>query len=281
MAEWPLAVFTVALQLACGLALAGVLLEQDPRASEDEGVRRLGISVFPVVLLGLLASLFHLGRPLSALRSLTNLPGSWISIEVLLTGLFAGAALLSGRAWWLRRRRGRLALAVTAAILGLAAVVASSLIYLMPAQPAWNSAWVPISFVGTSLLLGGVIPLCAGIRDAGEGVNRTLRTATVAGGVALLAAAVWMLARLARPSSDPYSTARLSRALDLVLADHGLWFALYLLLASVLPLVIAFRPARPASRRGRSGGLIVAAVLTGILIGRLLMYVIGTVPPPF
>jgi anaerobic dimethyl sulfoxide reductase subunit C (anchor subunit) len=143
MTEWPLVVFTICLQLSCGLALAAVLVGYRTEEVAEASVRPLGLSVFPVAALGLLSSLLHLGRPFGAYRAIFNLGHSRLSLEVLFALLFGISALLYSGTWWKRMRTGRTALGIVTAILGLAATASSSAIYLVPTQPAWNSGWVP------------------------------------------------------------------------------------------------------------------------------------------
>src|SRR5579883_2390020 len=80
--------------------------------------------------LSLGASTLHLGRPIYAFRALRMWRRSWLSREVLLFSLFAGAAAVSV---WVP------GLTLAAALLGAAGVTASACIYLVPARPAWNT----------------------------------------------------------------------------------------------------------------------------------------------
>src|SRR5512136_1858654 len=132
IAEWPLVVFTVLSQLAAGLALAAAVLDVRAGAGDGGPGRRLGSSIFPVALGGLAGSLFHLGRPLAAWRALLGWRSSPLSVEVLFYGLFLAAAFVTSGLWVLRARRFRPALGAITAALGLAAVISSALIYLLP-----------------------------------------------------------------------------------------------------------------------------------------------------
>jgi DMSO reductase iron-sulfur subunit len=108
-------------------------------------------------------STLHLGRPAYAWRALKMWRRSWLSREVLLFTLFAGAlasATLTTAAVELHRAvPGGLvpALDWSAAILGLAGTLASAAIYLVRARPAWNTVHTPIDFVLTAALLGSLL----------------------------------------------------------------------------------------------------------------------------
>ena len=158
MKEWPLVLFTLATQLSCGLALAATVFDARLRAADAGPMRPLAVAIFPVAALGMLLSTAHLGRPLMAWRAAANLGQSRLSLEVIATLLFAILALAYSGLWWLGRTEARLALGIATGAAGIAAVAASAAIYTVPAQPAWNSGWVPASFFGTAFLLGGLAP---------------------------------------------------------------------------------------------------------------------------
>ena len=98
-----------------------------------------------VAFVSLAASTLHLGRPIYAFRALRMWRRSWLSREVLLFSLFAGAAAASVAIP---------ALIPVAALLGFAGITASAFIYLVPARPAWNSKHTVADFYLTALLLG-------------------------------------------------------------------------------------------------------------------------------
>ena len=108
-----------------------------------------------LALVSLGASTLHLGRPAFAWRALKMWRRSWLSREVLLFSLFAGAATASVL---------MPSAAFAAAALGLAGVTASAFIYLVPARPAWNSLRTVADFHLTALLLGPLYLAALGIR---------------------------------------------------------------------------------------------------------------------
>ncbi len=56
---------------------------------------------FVLLVLGLIASFFHLGRPERAWRSATKWRTSWLSREVIVLPVFMGTVFLYGVAHWL------------------------------------------------------------------------------------------------------------------------------------------------------------------------------------
>jgi formate dehydrogenase iron-sulfur subunit len=121
------------------------------------------LAMLGTALLALNASVFHLGRPLHALRALKMWKRSWLSREVLFFSLFAGSAsLFSLLNWqsilaiptWIHDGIG-----IAATIFGLAGVYSSAMIYRVPARPSWDTWRTPIAFFATSFLLGPLLAL--------------------------------------------------------------------------------------------------------------------------
>ena len=276
MNEWPLIVFTVLLEFACGSALAATLADWLVRRPDLMPMRTVGISIFPVAAIALLASLFHLGRPLAAWRALANLGNSRLSMEVFLCALFTLAALIYSLLWWTERGGGRPAAGIALCILGAAAVIASATVYLVPAQPAWNSGWMLCSLIGTAPLFGGLIPLLLAANVEGP-AQKIFQAAAILGGLALLGSSVWMLMHLSQVPADEFIAARLRDGLQRLAAQHRLWLALYVALGCVLPLAVSIRPwlrggtheLGPFARL-----LIFLLILAGVLIGRALMFML-------
>jgi DMSO reductase anchor subunit len=163
--HWSLVFMTSLIQLSAG-ALAATLL-----------ARQAG-TVSLTVLLALTAftlnvSVLHLGRPAYAWRALTAWRRSWLSREVLLFGLFfVTLAALTAASWlqpllssqtWAQSMPALAAMPFLAAIsvlaaltcaFGIAGIIASAYIYLVPARPAWNMLHTPVDFVLSSAVLG-------------------------------------------------------------------------------------------------------------------------------
>jgi DMSO reductase iron-sulfur subunit len=143
-AHTPLIVMTVLMQLAVGMVVAS-LFTAEPKWSAT--------IAFGVMQIALAASTFHLGRPIHAIRALKMWKRSWLSREVLLFTLFAGATSAYVGGLWLGHPLAPLA-GIGAAVLGVLGTIASSCIYLVPARPAWNMPHTTVSFLLTGAILG-------------------------------------------------------------------------------------------------------------------------------
>ena len=123
---------------------------------------RLGV-LMGITSVALTFSTLHLGRPAYAYRALKMWRRSWLSREVVLFTLFAGAlagATLVATAVAVGLKVPAVfgvGLNWAAAVLALAGTLASAAIYLVKARPAWNTAHTPIDFLLTGGLLGSLL----------------------------------------------------------------------------------------------------------------------------
>ncbi len=231
--EWPLVVFTLATQFACGLALACAVAD----ASGEAGIRPLGVATFPVIAVGILCSLRHLGRPWDAWKAFLNLGHSLLSRELLVTALFATLALAYSAMWFAGITELRVGLGIATAVCGVAAVLASAAIYTIPSQPFWNAGWLPLSFVGTTLLLGGAAA-------AALAPTRVFAGFVIAGSTVVVIAGTWMWRRAGSISTKQ----------QVAIGAH-------VILAGMIPILMM-----------ESGPVMVGTIVVGAVIGRTLMF---------
>lgn len=295
--EWSLILFTILTQMAVGsfLVLGTVHFWAARRQSPLEADRltdRALLSIGPVLVLGMLASLFHLGNPLSAPLAVTNLATSWLSREILLAVLFAGFGALFAFLQW--RKIGSFTLrnivAWVAAIVGLVLVYAMAKVYMLETQPAWNTIATPILFFTTALLLGvlamGAVlvtnyaylkrkdPSCAEVQC--ELVREITKGVALTGilllGVELLVVPLHLAFLAASSNSAAISSAAV--LFDQFAVMFGLRLALVFVGAGVFGLFL-YRMALDPGRELMIGRLIYLAfalVLISEIVGRFLFY---------
>lgn len=116
--------------------------------------------ILPVALVaavtGVAFSLLHLGNPVNALRTLSNLNNSWLSREILFLIIYSGLLLIINGLQFLfpaAVRTYKWLLDITS-LTGLVMIYIMSRIYQLPAMPAWNSVFTPVSFFLAALLSG-------------------------------------------------------------------------------------------------------------------------------
>jgi anaerobic dimethyl sulfoxide reductase subunit C (anchor subunit) len=161
--EWSLIAFTILGQMSVGafLVLGVVRFFATRKAGEEESDRmsdRALLAIWLVLILGLIASVFHLGNPTNAYRAVANFGSSWLSREILFGVIFA---LLGGIYLIMQWRKFassivRSIVGWLAAIAGVILVYSMSMIYMLETQPPWNTFMTPLSFFTTTLLLGAL-----------------------------------------------------------------------------------------------------------------------------
>ncbi|MBI5649536.1 MAG: dimethyl sulfoxide reductase anchor subunit [Chloroflexi bacterium] len=159
--EWALITFTILAQMSVGsfIVLGIVHYFVGKKAGEkqaDELSDRALLAIGPVLALGMVASLLHLGNPLNAYKAVTNLGTSWLSREIFFGVLFAVTGAVFAVMQWkkIATFQIRNLVAILAAIIGIALVYSMAQVYMMPTRPSWNLVTTPISFYATTLLLG-------------------------------------------------------------------------------------------------------------------------------
>ena len=294
--ELALIAFTILVQMSVGAVWALRVahyfaarkygIEEADRLSD-----RALLALVPVIALAFVASLFHLGDPFNAYRAVTNLGSSWLSREIFFGVVFAGLAVVFAFLQW--RKIGsfglRNVIAWLAALAGLVLVYSMSSVYMLPAQPAWNSLATPISFFTTTFLLGALAmgaafvanyaymqrKETAGVEKQSALLRETLRWIAVAAvvllGVELVALPLY-LATLAGGSAAGLAS------VQLMIGSFGWALALRVILAFVGTGVFAVFLYQNAMSAGQEKVLSNMAyiafimVLTAEVLGRFLFY---------
>jgi anaerobic dimethyl sulfoxide reductase subunit C (anchor subunit) len=250
------------------------------------------LAIIPVLVLGMLASLLHLGNPFSAYKAVTNLDTSWLSREILFGVLFLVFGALYAFLQW--RKLGsatvRTVTAWVAALLGIGLVYSMARIYMLYSQPAWNTLATPVSFFVTALLLGALAmgaafvwnyariqktdPGCADVQC--ELMRTTLRWIAVASvvllGIELVVLPVY-LGYLALGNSAALTS------LQMMFSSFGFIFALRVVLVFVGAGVFGVFLYQTASATGQEkmlSGITYSAfvlVLAAEVMGRYLFYI--------
>jgi anaerobic dimethyl sulfoxide reductase subunit C (anchor subunit) len=163
-AEWPLLIFTLLVQMAIGLFVLLTTFRFLIAASTDtisfEYFYSAGYSITLLLLiLGVFAGTFHLGRPINALLAMANIKKSWLSREMFLGITFGLITLALSLVSWLEIRSFIVwnLLLITGTIMAIALLYAIARIYMLRTVPTWNRITVPLSFFSTSILLGSIL----------------------------------------------------------------------------------------------------------------------------
>lgn len=189
--EWPLMTFTLLAQLSIGTFIILMVIKALIGNQDSQASRALSFGfmvVGPVTLLALIFSVFHLGDPLGAPRSILNLASSWLSREILTTGGFFALWIVS---WWLARKgKESNALGWITVLVGLAAIFSMSHIYSSSVRPAWANTNTYVAFFGATFamgVLGAVSVFALGMKGiVSESVTKALSTVSFVGVAAVV-----------------------------------------------------------------------------------------------
>ena len=295
--EWALIAFTILSQMSIGaFVVLGVIhffaARKAGLAEADRLSDRALLAIGPTLVLGMIASFFHLGNPLNGPLAISNLGSSWLSREIFLVVVFMVVGAVFALMQW--RKLGtpqiRNAVALLAALVGLAQVYSMSMVYMLPTQPYWNTVATQLAFFSTSFLLGSLAigsalvanyayirrknPSCAEAQCAL--LRDTVKGIAVAGVVLLgiqLIAAPLQLSLLASQTEPAGVTSA-----GVLYQDYGLLYALRLVLAFVgagLFGLYLYRNASVAGRERLMGSAVYVAfaiVLVAEVLGRFLFY---------
>ncbi|MEX2187781.1 MAG: DmsC/YnfH family molybdoenzyme membrane anchor subunit [Pirellulales bacterium] len=208
-AHWPLILMLVLTQMSVGTFVAGLwpLGETSVAATFGSSVVHAAAAL-AIGLLGIGASMRHLGRPLYAFRAIIGWRRSWLSREIITFGAFALLAM-SIAAWtWATATaqisvdvatsaRVSLALQIAVCAAGAIGVFCSSMIYAVTQRPFWSLSRTAAKFFLTAAVLGLPAVLLVGLvvasgmpglahADAVRGIGVELLGAIVVAGAAKL-----------------------------------------------------------------------------------------------
>jgi Fe-S-cluster-containing dehydrogenase component/DMSO reductase anchor subunit len=220
-AHWPLVLMLVLTQMSVGAFVVDQVfgLADLGGVVEQTGARLLHVGTsFMLGLIGLAASIFHLGRPWRAYRAFLGWRTSWLSREVIAFCAFAFAssayAVVAGlRAWGFSiAAESEIALGVAVAVSGLGGVLCSAMIYASTRRVLWNPFYTGWKFFLTCIVLGVPIALLVRVVVAAtaddldivlQGVGRWMSLALIGAAIAKLTAEAVVFASLSARTFTP------------------------------------------------------------------------------
>ncbi|MBK5142969.1 dimethyl sulfoxide reductase anchor subunit [Budviciaceae bacterium BWR-B9] len=179
MHEWPLILFTLLTQAAVGATLFSALYAC--WINHESGVSVGYYIIKPVLMIiclmaaiGLLCSVAHLGYPMNAFNSLRHAATSWLSREIIFTGVFFGVICLITLRTLMTRRVSRTLLAL-AALLGIIDIYCMGEVYRHTQIVTWAHLNTQFTFIGTLITLGACIAtLLITLRSKGKVSDKLL-----------------------------------------------------------------------------------------------------------
>ncbi|MFA5537009.1 MAG: DmsC/YnfH family molybdoenzyme membrane anchor subunit [Bacillota bacterium] len=186
MGETSLLIFSLCMQAAIGTMLFAFLAEI---LYKDKRFKTAAIGSAVLAVIGVFASLAHLGHPLSALNVLSRLGKSWLSTEAVLSGVFAGVAVLYVLFLYLRSDDRNLSAGLSGigSVLGLIAVFSMAKVYTTTSVSIWQGANTFIDFYATTVALGALLFLITSVNEL-KGVSKKVFGYSILAAVVLQAA---------------------------------------------------------------------------------------------
>lgn len=160
MHEWALLIFTVAVPSSIGgmlfLWFAQNMLKKDNEIDLFKMMKWPLLAIAIISIIGLFASFFHLGKPIHALNAIRGLGSSWMSNEIVVTGLFIGLACLTAALAFYQKKINPALMLITG-IVGLADIFCMAQLYSVTRVSGWDHINTFLVFYGTAFTLGPVL----------------------------------------------------------------------------------------------------------------------------
>lgn len=159
MNEWALLVFSVCIPAAVGGFLFLWFSHRNiVKAGQDPfKVMKMPLLVLAgLSIIGLFASFFHLGSPASAFYTILGFGRSWMSNEIVFTGIFIALACITTGLAIMQKKVNPILLLVTG-IVGLIDVYCMAKLYSVTQVTGWNNVNTYLVFFGTVFTLGPVL----------------------------------------------------------------------------------------------------------------------------
>ncbi len=267
--QWTLVLFTLFTGLGAGTFAFVATTDLMGKAEE---IRSPGSWMALISLaIGGVSSVFHLAHPERALLVLSRL-GTNVGREFALLALTGLVLLLY---MGLTRRAAastRMTVAAIGLLLSAALAFTVGATYMLPGRPAWNTFFLPLTYLVSALVLGvftGYVLLAW--KRAGADLLRSVGVMAL-GGLVLEAVVVgFYAASLTTPAM--VGSVILTGSVPLLF-----WF-LVVAIGLVIPtLLMLVRPKGPGSKQTAVAGIALLSVVAGGLTERALMFLVGAGP---
>ena len=156
--HWSLVMFTLMVQSAVGSVwcLQASLVWNAGLVSLLH-LKFLILAALGLVLAGLAAAMVHLGKPGDSLHAVKNFKSSWLSREIFSVNIFAGYLAVLAVLAHFHPGALNIWLLLVGSLTGGVVLYAMTRVYSLRTVPSWNHAGTPLTFVGSALMLGGLL----------------------------------------------------------------------------------------------------------------------------
>lgn len=275
--EWALVLFTITAQASAGLFIVMMILRAvavrraDPKQGEALIKKPITFGA-PLVVIAMFLSLLHLASPLRAPFSILNIASSWLSREILFTCLFALVWLITVIFTW--KKIGSYALRSIIGWIGaafaVALVICMSEVYMLAAQPAWNTVFTPIIFLSSALTLGSALALLL-INKHDYGSARISAIIMV---VAAIAASAGIALRYVTLKGS--SVAEAAASAEIIKSDYLIFFigAIVILVIGIVLSIFIYRMLKKDKFSTLSASTVLVLFTAALILDRILFYAV-------
>ncbi len=265
MGEMSLLIFTLCLQAAIGIM---IIINIGKHLYKDKVFKKAALIAAGLSIVGVMASLAHLGQPQAFLNSLSNLGSSWLSNEALLSGTFMGIAVLYALVLYLKpdNQTFDTILRWVGSIVGIVSVFAMGKVYTTSIVPVWQGINTFVEFFATTIAVGALVFIVASLKELQDVDKKIYGFIVLAAVIVQAAVAVPHALGLAQQGLAAQASAAVLSSMGLAV---GLKWLLILGGAAIL-----IWPASSKNVAKTTGIIYVAfaALVVGQVIGRYVFY---------
>ena len=156
--HWSLVIFTLMVQSAVGSVWClHAAFVWNAGAAGSLILKSQLLAALGLVLTGLAVALAHLGKPGDSLHAAKNFKKSWLSREIVSVNIFtAFLALMAGLAY-INPGALNIWVMLVGSLTAGSVLYAMTRVYCLRTVPSWNHAGTPLAFLGSALMLGGLL----------------------------------------------------------------------------------------------------------------------------
>lgn len=166
MHELPLVFFTVFGQTAVGLTILA-FISHKMHLCDDSVLKKSNWLALILMIIALVASMFHLGQPMRAFNTLSGIGHSPMSNEIVLVGVFTALLASTVLFNWLNKKTLQATLNLLIVPAGIAFIWSITQVYQLNTVSNWNTPYTTFQMWMTVFIGGGACAMVIGARKLG------------------------------------------------------------------------------------------------------------------
>ncbi len=181
MHEWALLIFTIAIPAAVGGILflwfmSGKIANDDANFANIMKLPLIIIACLAIV--GLFGAFFHLGKPIHAFNAIRGFGRSWMSNEIVVTGVFIALACITAGLAVVQKKINPVLMLLTG-LVGLIDIYCMATAYTVTRVNGWHHLNTYFVFYGTAFSLGPIVGASLLAPTFKEGMRKVIKWAFI------------------------------------------------------------------------------------------------------